>query len=232
MSEPLSPRAAADDAALEAARYALLRRLAPALRHEAAAHLQPLAMVGSVLERRLASPQPDRDQMADGVRRLLASSRGAVQSCLDIITWLMPEPGRVMPLHEVVAETVQLLRGSLGFHGFTLRDDVDGLDTPVSRAALRYVLPASLLWLTDSAGPPAEVTLSAQAEPGGVRLRLTLSPTEGPAGMDADATGRPLRREEVQALAHAEHIGWTHEGDRIDLVLPCAQGQAARVTRA
>lgn len=227
-----SPDAADGDAALEAARYALLRRIAPAMRHEAVAHLQPLAMVGSVLDKRLAATPPDTAQIADGVRRLMASSRGAVQSCLDVITWLMPEPGRSMPLHEAVAEALQLLRGSLGFRGFAVRDEVGGLDVPVSRAALRYVLPASLLWLTDSAGPPAEVTLTAQAEGDGVRLQLALTPADGPEGMDSEPVWRPLCREEVEALASAEGVGWTHEGDGITLRLQRSQAPAGRVTPA
>ncbi len=223
----------ADDAALEAARYALLRRIAPSLRHEAVAHLQPLAMVGSVLDKRREAPQPDLAQVADGVRRLMGASRGTVQSCLDVIAWLLPEPGRMVPLDEAVAETVHLLRGSLGFGGFTVRDEVrqalGGQAIPVPRSALRYVLPASLLWLTDSAGPPAEVTVSAWAEPSQVTLRLELAPTEGPEGADAGPASRPLRREEVQALARADGVGWAQEGDRILLHLPRVPAPAAQV---
>lgn len=223
MSEPLlPPRAAADEAAVEAVRYALLRRLAPALRHEAVAHLQPLTMIGSVLERRLAGPQPDLEQVADGVRRLMASSRGAVQSCLEVITWLMPEPGRTVPLHEAVGDTLQLLRGSLGFRGFAVRDETGGLDVPVPRAALSYVLPASLLWLTDSAGPPAEVTLTARADGNQVSLVLELTPSDGPDGLSMDLVGRALTGEEVKLLAHAEGIAFKHEGDTLRLSLPAA----------
>ncbi len=215
-----------DDDALEAARYALLRRIAPALRHEAVAHLQPLALAGSVLDKRLAATPPDMAQVADGVRRLMGSSRGAVQSCLDVIAWLVSDPGSRVPLHEAVAETVHLLRGSLGFRGFTVRDEVGGLDVPVPRAALRYVLPASLLWLTDSAGPPAEVTISARADPFQAGLRLEVTPADGPEGMDPAPAARALRREEVQALARADGVGWTQEGDCILLVLSRAPGPA------
>lgn len=224
---PPAPNATTHDAAVEAARYALLRRLAPALRHDAVAHLQPLSMIGSVLERRLAAPMPDLAQVADGVRRLMASSRGAVQSCLDIITWLAPEPGRTIALDEGVAEVVQLVRGGLAFQGFSLRNEVGALGIHVARAGLRLVLPASLLWLTDSAGPPAEVTIRAQAMPDGVQLRLELLPADGPEGIEAGPAWRPLRREEVQALARAEDIGWAQEGDCIRLNLPRAPAPAA-----
>ncbi len=223
MPEPLSPSpTAATSAALEAARYALLRRLGPALRHEAVAHLQPLTMAGSVLDKRLEAPQPDLAQVADGARRLMASSRGAMQNCLDLISWLVPEPGRTVPVGEAVAETVQLLRGSLGFRGFILRDEVGGLDVRVPRAALRYVLPASLLWLTDSAGPPAEVTVTARSQGGQVILVLELTPTDGPQGGSVDTPGRALEADEVALLARAEGVGIALEGDTLTLSLPTA----------
>lgn len=210
------------DTTVEAARHALLQRLAPALRHEAVAHLQPIGMIGTLLERRLATEQPDLLQVRDGVHRLLASSKAAAQTCLDMVSWFAPQAGQAAPLHEVVAATLALLRSSLAFRGFTLRDELAGLDTPVDPASLRYALPACLLWLTDSAGPPAQVTLSARAEDAQVRLQLELTPTDGPEGMDAEPAGRPLRREEVQALAQADGVGWDHQGDCLTLTLALA----------
>ena len=61
---PSSPTPAAD-VTTEAARYALLRRLAFAIRHDMMADLQPITMTGEVLERRLASPQPELGQLRE-----------------------------------------------------------------------------------------------------------------------------------------------------------------------
>lgn len=215
------PRRDDETQRVEAARYALLRRLAPSLRHEVVAYLQPVTMIGGVLERRLAAPQPEPAPLREGVTRLVASSRAAVQSSLDLVAWLAPDPG-TRPLHEVVDEVVTLLRGSLGFRGFTLMDETAGLACAVPCAGLRCVLPASLLWLTDSAGPPAQVTLRAQAAAGQVRLALSLAPLEGAAGSDTPPAYRPLSLEDVQALARAEGIALDAAGDSLALRLPCA----------
>lgn len=212
------------DTAVEAARHALLRRLAPSLRHEAVAHLQPIGMIGTLLERRLAADEPDLAQIRDGVHRLLASSKAAVQTCLDMVGWFAPQAGQAVPLHEAVAGTLALLRSSLAFRGFTLRDELAGQDTPIDPASLRYVLPACLLWLTDCAGPPAQVTLHARAKGAHVRLQLALTPTDTGDG-DGDGSepaGRPLSGDDVAALAEADGIGYAHEGDTITLTLPRA----------
>lgn len=212
--------ASQDTLALEAARYALLRRLAPALRHEAVGQLQPIAMVSSVLERRLAQASPELGPLQDGVRRLTQASRTAVQACVDIIGWLAPEPGEPIPLHEAVQETVDLLRGPLGFRGFTLAPMLEGASDPVGRASLRQVLPACVLWLTDQAGPPAEVRVSVAPGPGPLVLQLTLEPTEGEAGNHRESAYRGLRLEEVEAIARAEGIALQHDGDTLLLRLP------------
>lgn len=203
----------------EGARYALLRRLAPALRHEAVAPLQPIAMAASLLERRLRDPAPDLPLVQETATRLKDYSRAAVQSCLDLIEWLAPEAREGQPLPDTVRDTLDLLRGSLLFRGFTLRDDMAGSRDRVQPGGLRYVLPACLLWLTDSAGSPAEVTLRAQPVGPHVRLMLDLQPGEGSPGVQDPPAYRPLREDEVRALAHEEGIVIDRQGDTVSLTL-------------
>jgi hypothetical protein len=114
---------------VEAARYALLRRLSPALRHEAAAPLQPIAMAAIVLEKRLAAVTPELLPLRDGVQRLVRYAREAARGGLDLVAWLAPEqsglcgmderPGH-RPLGELVKDAFALLATPLGFDGFTL----------------------------------------------------------------------------------------------------------------
>ncbi|NNU44225.1 hypothetical protein [Ramlibacter montanisoli] len=53
-----TPRATMAPAEAEAARYALLRRLAPSFRHHLVVNLQPIGMIYEVMERRLRAPAP------------------------------------------------------------------------------------------------------------------------------------------------------------------------------
>ncbi len=216
MSSSLPPDV---QARAEGARYALLRRLAPALRHEAVAPLQPIAMAASLLERRLRDPEPDLALVQDTAARLTGYSRTAVQSCLNLLEWLTPAPQPGVSLQDAVRGTLNLLRGNLSLHGFTLRDEVRETDTRVGHTSLRFVLPACLLWLTDSAGAPAEVTLHAHDAGPQVQLVLDLQPAAGEAGIDDPPAYRPLRGEEVQALALEEGIALVRQGDTLSLTL-------------
>lgn len=237
----------AESTPVEAARHALLRRLAPSLRHDAVASLQPIALAGGVLERRLQSPQPDLAGVQGGVQQLIDCSRHAVQSCLDVIAWLGLDPAREIPLDQAIAHAVALLQGTLGFSGFTLRVEGPGSSAPVDAMRLRYVLPACLLWLSDGASAPAELVLravdarqpigvqdrtgatagaqapdAAGSEAGLAGVRLSIEPT--PDASDAhlhlaDPAYRPLRDEEIQALAAADGVRLLWSGDSLTLAI-------------
>lgn len=215
---------AAPDRLVEAARYALLRRLAFAMRHHMVVHLQPIGMITEVMERRLQSAAPDIAQVHQSMAKINGFSRAAVQSCLDVVSWLAPEDGAVVALGAGVQECVALLRSSFNFRGFTLKDEVGDSAVPVARAGLRNVLPACLLALTDRAASPADVVLSAQVGAGHAILSAALRPTEGPAGFAGDAPYRLLEWHEVQALAGAEGIALERAGDTVRLTIPASRG--------
>ena len=48
----------------EAPRYALLRRLVPAIRHQMAGSFQPVTMMAAIVEKRLLAASPDLPALA------------------------------------------------------------------------------------------------------------------------------------------------------------------------
>ena len=214
------PLDAAPDRLVEAARYALLRRLAFAMRHHMVVHLQPIGMITEVMERRLQSTTPDLAQVHESMTKINGFSRAAVQSCLDVVSWLAPESGAVIALDAGVDECVALLRSGFNFRGFTLKSEVGHLSTPVARAGLRNVLPACLLALTDRAASPADVVLSAQPGSGQAVLTVAVRPGDGSAGFAGDVLYRLLEWHEVEALARADGIVLDRTGDQVRLSIP------------
>ncbi len=207
----------APDRQVEAARYALLRRLAFAMRHHMVVHLQPIGMITEVMERRLRLPDPDLAQVHESMDRINGFSRAAVQSCLEVVSWLAPEEGASIALDAGVRECVAMLRSNFSFRGFDLKDEVGSPAVNVPRAALRNVLPASLLALTDRAASPADVVVSAQDSAGRAVLTVSLLPTAGAAGVAGDPPYRLLDWPEVQALARAEGVALEREGRQVRL---------------
>ena len=189
---------------LEAARYALLRRLAYAMRHHMVVNLQPIGMITDLLDRRLNSPEPQLDQVRQSMERINGLSRAAVQSCLDVVSWLAPEDEVTIGLRDGVAECLALVRSNLSFRGFDVREEISGNASQVRRTALRSVLPAALLTLTDAAVAPAMLVLAATAGASGATVTLRLEPGDGSPGFAGDAPYRVLGWDEVQLLAAAE----------------------------
>ncbi len=201
---------------VEAARYALLRRLAFSIRHQMVAHLQPIGMVTELLERRLRAPAPDLHQAHDSVAKINGLAKVAAQDCLDVITWMAPEPGATVPIGQAVQDCIALLRGNFSFRGVSLRADLVDLPQPVGRSAARMLLPACLLALTDTLEGPAEITIGAQASDDVATVEFRVQRTEGE-GYEQQLNYRALQWPEVQAMARAEDVELSHTDDRATL---------------
>jgi hypothetical protein len=198
-----------DGAALrrvEAARYALLRRLTLAMRHQMVVHLQPIGMLTEVMERRLRQPEPDMDLVGQNMEKVHGFAKAGVGASLDFVTWLAPEPGAQVALDEGVSECVKLLRTHFSFRGFTLKSEVQDAPQTVSRHALRMLLPAVLFGLTDKAQSPADLVVSVRTGDDHLELLVKLAPGTGSEGFPANQPYRLLEWEEVEALAQSEGV--------------------------
>lgn len=212
----------------EAARYALLRRLAPSIRHHLVVNLQPIGMIYEVMERRLRAPEPDLSHVQESAHKINGFARAALSSCLDVVTWLAPDDDAGVSGVEGVRECVGLLATSLSFRGYALRNEVTELPGKVQRAAIRNVLTAALIHATDEYPPPADLALTAAAAAEGLRLQLVLHLGHGDQGFTQEAGYRQLGWDDVQALAAAESVRLERDGQTISLTIPWAPPAATR----
>ncbi len=217
------PPTAFDERLADAARYALLRRLAPAIRHNMAGSLQPIGMISALLERRLQGAAPDLEKLGKNARDLTELSREASGTCMNLMTWLAPREREAVALHAGLAETLQLQTTELSFRGFTVVNETAAVDMLVYQTTLRSVVMACLMVLTDTANGPADVIFAAQPLRGETLLSINRVATQGaalPAGLHVY---RQLSWGDVQALADAEQIVVSHTDDRVELRLPEAE---------
>lgn len=206
-----------------AAQHDVLRRLTPPLRHDMVVHLQSLGMMAEALNARMERGVVQQDDLAGSVSKLNRLSRQAVARCLEVCTWMEPAEDDTIVLREGVAEIVGLLSTSLNFRGFDLRTELGDGEFDVSRSAVRFLLAAAILTLTDAAPAPGEVVVRTEqsSSHGVVAVEYQPQP-EGNFTQLHEAGETPLSWVEVQALAAQHDVELLRNGQAIILRLPRA----------
>src|SRR3569832_224528 len=203
--------------AAEAARYALLRRLAPAMRHHLVVPLQPIGMVYEVMEWRIRAPEPNLADIHDGARKINSYARSALDSCLDVITWIAPDQPVRITAREGLDECLALVQTSFTFRGFTLRDDLGEVAGQVSRSAIRNVVTGALVFASDNHPPPATLVIAGQAQPDALVITVSIGSGEATEGFATSPNYRPLTSSDVEALAASESCVVERDEARIRL---------------
>ena len=222
-SEPPAADAARVSAEAEAARYALLRRLAPSMRHHLVVHLQPIGMIYEVMERRLRAPVPDLANIQESAGKINGFARAALNSCLDVVGWLAPDATARTSVQEGARECASLLATSLSFRGYALRNEVSELGGEVRRSAFRTLLTAALVHETDHEAPPADLVMGAEPGAAGVTMLLSVKATQGERGFPSERNYRVLTWADLQALAVSEGVEVQRTDAGLRLMFPWAE---------
>jgi C4-dicarboxylate-specific signal transduction histidine kinase len=218
-----APAARRPRSGAEAARYSVLRRLAPALKHDMVVNLQAVAMMAEVLNARLERGLTNPAEFQKSVSKINRLAREAVMTCLDVAAWIEPGEDEGIRLRQGVDECVALLAGNFNFRGFSIRNEVPEVEFEVCRESLRNLLSASLITLTDAASTPAEVTIKAEVSSGFAVLTARCDTRESdPEAAPFEVTYRQLDWADVQALALAESVELFRTTDQIVMRMPKA----------
>ena len=208
-------------AGAEAARYGVLRRLGPALKHDMVVNLQAIAMMAEVMNAKLDRGSPDPAEFHSSVAKLNRLAREAVASCLKVAAWIEPGEDEGVKLCDGIAECVGLLASNFNFRGFQVQVECNDANLQVSRVVLRNLLIAALITLTDAAGGPCRVDVAAEADGQVGQVSVRIGPRDDDfEGLPFEPTYRHLDWADVQALASAEGVDLVRGDDRIELRLP------------
>lgn len=204
----------------EAARYALLQRLAPGLQHQLMGSFQSVTMISSMMDLRLRLAEPNLARLRLDSAEMGSASRNAVNSITHLMSWVEPKPADTLAFDAGVRECVGLLSLECRLKGFVIVNEVAEIHAELSSRALRSVLSATLLALSDLSKAPAELLVRASAMPDAIALSIDLQPTEGRAGMLPVTDYRPLKWRDVEILALAESVGLTRRNAGVQLTFP------------
>lgn len=205
----------------EAARYGVLRRLGPALKHDMVVNLQAIAMMAEVLNARLDRGAPDPAEFHGSIAKLNRLAREAVANCLKVAAWIEPGEDEGVRLADGVEECLALLNSNFNFRGFLVTTELAETSFQVSRVALRNILIGSLITLTDAAGGPCQVKVRTAIEGNVGEVEVRIAPrNDDYEGLPFEASYRQLEWSDVQALALAEGVALVRGTDRIVMRMP------------
>ena len=204
----------------EAARYALLRRLMPAIRHDMMGNFQAMGMLAAMLERRLKAVEPDLAGIRETCTSLTNATRSTVGSSNDFLCWIEASNASSLKFDVGLMECLGLLTTELRFQGFVIVNEVSGIEAELSGRALRSVLCAALLALGDLSKSPAELIIRAQATPDRVEVDIDMRPTEGRPASFSSPSYRALSWRDVEILAMAESVKLTLASGGVQLSFP------------
>jgi hypothetical protein len=204
----------------EAARYALMRRLLPAIRHNIAGTLQPIGMMSAILERRIKAAVPDMAQLDKNTQALSTLSREASATSQNLMTWLAPKDNDPVEVSPAIDESLGLMTTELSFRGFSIANETAQLQLQLPKGILRSVFTASLIALTDKVEGAAKIVVTAGTTDGRVQLKITLE--SGGSDEMAECGGqariyRSLDWDEVELLADAEGVSLVHDEHWVEL---------------
>ena len=202
----------------EAAKYTLLRRLAPAMQHEITGGFQPLRMVARVLDKRLKAAEPDLSALikTSGFMGKLLLDASAV--CTKVISWLSPDKNDKVQVSIGIADSIKLLGTDFALRGFIIDVSAPPSAVEVNAGALRQVFSISLIALTDLAAGPSRLSISFQEDDEEVLVMIRSESVEGDEMLTGPADYRSVDWDDVKALASAEEVGLKRSCNGLELV--------------
>ena len=219
----------------EAARYALLRRLAPAMRHDMASGFQPVTMMATIVEKRLLAASPDLSTLVKNSSDIRTLAVAATCSSLDLIGWMGHDKGARVGLGQGIRDALRLLATALSFRGFKFVNHTEGVVTEVGLDHLRGVFVAALLALTDeaAAASTANIVLTAAQDGQDMLVKISLSDVGAALGATTPheefliglAAYRKIDWDDVQAIADVDGLSVTREAESVMLRLPIATAE-------
>ncbi len=204
----------------EAARYGVLRRLAPSLKHDMVVNLQAVAMMAEVLNARLERGSPPPAEFQSSISKLNRLARDAVLNCLKVAAWIQPVEDEGIRLPQGIEECLALLASNFNFRGFTVAKEVPDTDFEISRVALRHLLTGALIALTDAAAGPCDVRVQAEVVSGVAEITVRVTARPAAEGLPFEPSYRQLEWADVQALAAAEGVELARNHDQVVIRMP------------
>jgi len=203
---------------VDAIRFAVLRRLAPGLRHRLMGELQSLQFSAELAVRLIDAGAEDA-KIDGAVRQMEPLTRSAIAACSTLIEWLRPDDRATTTLGEAVPQCLRIAGDDWSLRGIETASDVRTGDVRVAKAALRELVVTALLVLTDAQPGALDVSVEAERAGSEIVLRLRAKPGQRASPLPNLARAGHLGDGDLSTLAAAHGIACSCERDIVTLRL-------------
>ena len=190
----------------EAAHYALLCRISPALRHQLVGRLHPIGLAAGLADRQLRADRLNLTNVIDSMAKVQLQTREAMVSAIATLAWLTGEEAATVTLQAGVDTCVALIRTDCEMRGVAISSTIAGMDVAVSQRALRIVLTASLIAMVDRVPYLSRIELRSAVSGKTIEIHFALHYADATQTLSGVTEPRPLRWDDVEALANHEGV--------------------------
>ena len=156
----------------DAIRYAVLRKLASAIRHSLMGDLQTIQF-SAELAARMIDSGAGGPKLDECIKLLPDQTRAAVNSCRAMVEWLRPDDKATTTVDETLRQCLKVAGDDWSLRGIEASVDVRSGGVLVSKPVLREMLVTSLLTLADTHPGPIDITIVAEANGDDVVLSVS-----------------------------------------------------------
>lgn len=165
-------------AELDALRFEIIKRLAPGFRHRLLGKLHPVTLLSQLMTKKLEKTPTDIDFFLNKMQELNLFAKQANTSFSEFFAWINPADKLLLPLNEVVADCLDLLKMDIHSSNVTFENELTSTQL-VNAPPVRTVLCAGLLTLIDTTATASHILISDQNLGLNPRILMTLTPQPG-----------------------------------------------------
>lgn len=189
----------------DAIRYAVLRKLASAIRHSLMGDLQTIQFSAELAARMIdnGSGGPKLDEC---IKMLPDQARTAVNSCRAMIEWLRPDDKAATTVDETLRQCLKVAGDDWTLRGIEASTDIRSGGALVSKPVLRELLVTSLLTLADTHPGPIDIAISSEANGDEVVVSLSAKKAERKPQFPPLTLYRALSYDDVMTIGKAVRV--------------------------
>jgi hypothetical protein len=206
------------DDRVDAIRYAVLRKLAPGLRHALMGELQAIELSAAIAARMLHGGA-NLAEARDSVGQIQPHCTAAVRTGRSVMEWLRPEEGTTITIGEGVSQCLKLAGEDWFLRSIEVTTDLQDADVLVPKGALQELVVTALLVLTDMHEQSTDLHLGVRAVADRVDVVIQARAAHRVASLPVLGQYRKLVWADLKLLAHAHSVPCVCEGDTVSLQL-------------